>query len=276
VIIRLAAADGASAEIDTHGAQVTSWIPADGVERLFLSSATQSGPGSTTRGGVPVIFPQFSGEGPLPKHGFARRMEWQMLEQSQPPSGARAVLQLRDDEASRLIWPHAFQLELAVAVGGSQLSMALTATNNSREPLIRPESGGFTFTGALHTYLRVADIGDTLIAGLGSRPYLDTVGGRVPRMQSEDELSFTGETDRIYFDAPVQVIVQEKLRQITVEAQGFTDVVVWNPWAELGARLADMEPDGYRRMLCVEAAVIGRPVSLLPGESWRGLQRLTA
>ena len=28
--------------------------------------------------------------------------------------------------------------------------------------------------------------------------------------------------------------------------------MVWNPWAETGAKFGDMGPDGYRQMLCVE------------------------
>src|SRR5512146_3353582 len=67
--------DGAQAEVYLHGAQVTSWKAADGLERLFLSERSDFLPGSAIRGGVPVIFPQFNELGPLIKHGFARRME---------------------------------------------------------------------------------------------------------------------------------------------------------------------------------------------------------
>jgi len=51
---------------------------------------------------------------------------------------------------------------------------------------------------------------------------------------------------------------------------------VWNPGPDKIRELSDMPPDDYLRMLCVEAAVIGEPVSLAPGAQWRGRQTLRA
>jgi glucose-6-phosphate 1-epimerase len=51
--------------------------------------------------------------------------------------------------------------------------------------------------------------------------------------------------------------------------------VVWNPWVDKCADLADMPADGWRHMLCVEAAAT-RPVSLPAGEEWYGRQTLVA
>ncbi len=81
---------------------------------------------------------------------------------------------------------------------------------------------------------------------------------------------------RVYWDAPRQVRVVEPQRTTVVGAEGFPDVVVWNPGAAKGAALADMEPDGHRRMVCVEAVVLSRPVLLDPGQSWSGRQILAA
>ena len=41
-------------------------------------------------------------------------------------------------------------------------------------------------------------------------------------------------------------------------------VVVWNPWAER-AKTLDMPPNGYRNMLCIEAANIEPVLSIAPG-----------
>ena len=57
-----------------HGAQILSWMTADGVERLYCTSRLPSEP-KPVRGGVPVIFPQFNQRGPdftLPRHGLFR------------------------------------------------------------------------------------------------------------------------------------------------------------------------------------------------------------
>ena len=50
--------------------------------------------------------------------------------------------------------------------------------------------------------------------------------------------------------------------------------MVWNPGAALCAQLPDMPADGYRQMLCVEAAQIDQSVTLAPGARWSGWQRL--
>ena len=84
---------GASCEIVLTGAHVTSWKTADGVERLFMSSASQFGAGAAIRGGIPVCFPQFSGRGPLPKHGFVRTSDaWEIAEMSSEGGACKLVL----------------------------------------------------------------------------------------------------------------------------------------------------------------------------------------
>ena len=55
---------------------------------------------------------------------------------------------------------------------------------------------------------------------------------------------------------------------------GFADTVVWNPGPEGAKALADMPDDDWRRMLCVEAACIGRPAEVPPGGRWLAGQQL--
>jgi glucose-6-phosphate 1-epimerase len=53
-----------------------------------------------------------------------------------------------------------------------------------------------------------------------------------------------------------------------VEKSGSRATVVWNPWAVATAKMADMEPDGWKKMLCVETANVGESaVTLKPGET---------
>src|SRR5688572_25010680 len=89
------APDGARAELYLHGAHVTSWRPAGaGGERLFLSAASEFRTDAAIRGGVPVIFPQFAGRGPLPKHGFARTAEWTLVGVERRERDVRVALRL--------------------------------------------------------------------------------------------------------------------------------------------------------------------------------------
>ena len=104
--VRLRGANGASALIALHGAQLLSWktghssvgdAPADGRERLFLSERARFAEGAAIRGGVPVIFPQFAGRGPLPKHGFARTLPWRLIEGDEQAMNRYAGVQAKDD-----------------------------------------------------------------------------------------------------------------------------------------------------------------------------------
>src|SRR5512135_835144 len=93
----LANPDGSRAEVYVHGAHVTSWRPVGDEERLYLSPASEFRDGVAIRGGVPVVFPQFSNCGPLPKHGFARNVAWDLI----GVSDGLARFQLRDSDATR-------------------------------------------------------------------------------------------------------------------------------------------------------------------------------
>lgn len=269
-LITLEAPDGASLKLSLQGAHLLSWKPAGAPEQLYLSPRSEFVPGKAIRGGVPVCFPQFADRGPLLKHGFARTLPWELVMQQQGKDDALAVLRLRDSDATRAIWPHAFELELSVRVGGRTLDIELACENTGDAAL--------QFTAALHTYLRVADLDAVSVEGLSGLRYFDSVK-QAEALQRMD-LLLTGEKgvldlDRIYFGVKERpLLVAEDRRQVVIRQQGFDDAVVWNPGPERCAKLADMPADGWSEMLCVEAASIGRPVELQPGESWVGRQSL--
>lgn len=264
----ITAPGGGSAQVYPHGGHVTAWAPMRGSNRLFLSQTSGFAAGQAIRGGVPVCFPQFSGLGPLPKHGFARTLPWQLVDVVHTPTHESvAVLRLADTESTRAIWPHRFDLSLTVTLAANSLSLALAVVN--------PDTQSFEFTCALHSYLRVDDISNTEVHGLGGYTYYDQVD-RATHQQSAETLTITSEVDRIYYRSPEQLRLTDDTQTLTVSQTGFTDTVIWNPWIQKGAALADLEPDGYRRFVCIEAATIGQPIALAPGQSWQGTQTLQA
>jgi len=264
----LQAEDGARAEVYLHGAHVTSWAPAGGEERLFLSRTSEFKPGGAIRGGVPVAFPQFSDRGPLSKHGFARSMAWEIAGREHDARTLTARFRLHDNAATFALWPYRFTAELAVTVGGPALVIRLEVHNTGGE--------AFDFMAALHTYLTVADVADTAVLGLQHTAFVDTTAGGGEGVQTELELHFVGEVDRIYFAAPRELYLRDPARRLAVRAEGFPDVVTWNPGPAKGATLVDLEPEGCRHFVCIEAAAIGQPVRLAPGEGWQGSQALLA
>ncbi len=266
--LRLSHPSGGVAEVYLHGAHVTSWVPAAGDEVLFVSQNAAFGRDTAIRGGIPVVFPQFADEGPLPKHGFVRTQEWTWLEaDSSDDDPVRVTLQLEQNLATQAIWPYAFQARLSVQLAEHELTTELAVTNTGDET--------FAFTSALHTYFRITDVRGSAIVGLGGVGYRDKVTGE-HRVESEPVLTISGEVDRIYWNAPPELRIQDSraARDIRVRSSGFADAVVWNPGKELARKLPDFGNQEYLEMICVEAAQIGVPVTLKPGAAWRGSQQL--
>src|ERR1700744_3522333 len=74
-------APSASAEIYLHGAQLTSWKPANSEEALFFSEQSHWQDGRAIRGGIPICFPWFRAKADdpsAPAHGFVRTRAWRL------------------------------------------------------------------------------------------------------------------------------------------------------------------------------------------------------
>ena len=266
--LRLNGPRGAQAVVSLFGGQVLSWTPSDGRERLYLSERAVFDGREPIRGGIPVCFPQFSSQGGLPKHGFVRCKPWEVTAQRCGGDYALVTLLTEDDAATHALWSHSFELELTVMLEADTLDLELGLSNTGEEAL--------TFTGALHTYLQVDAIENVRLSGLCGTNYRDSANGGREGREAAEILTFAGETDRIFLGASRPLSLNDGAGQLGIAQDGFTDVVVWNPWADKGAALADLPPDGWRRMLCVEAAVAGAPLTVRPGEEWYGRQKLMA
>jgi len=264
--VRLILSDGSSCTIALHGAQVLGWTTADGVERIYLSPDAVFDGQTAIRGGVPVCWPQFNQRGPLAKHGFSRNMAWEVEPQdAAAPGGVRLVL--TDSEATRALWPHGFRATLTVTLKPQGLRTALEVVNTGATP--------WSFTAALHTYLRVDEIADVRLEGLQGAARWDAVRD-VRHPEAAEALRFGEEFDSVYA-APAEPLslVQPCSTLEIAQSASCTETVVWNPGSVLSAKLVDMPDDGWRHMLCVEAARIDEAVLLQPGAIWQGWQQLS-
>lgn len=262
--LNAAGSSGSTVEATAFGAHVLSWR-CRGRERLYLSPHASLAAGKAIRGGIPVIFPQFAERGPGPRHGFARTCPWQ-VEDTAGPSPQRLLFRLVDDETTRASWPHRFAAELSVEPASDRLRTALTVRNRGDE--------AFEFTAALHTYLRVANVAGTLVHGLEDRPYLDSTRQGLHCEPDDAPVRFEAELDRIYPDVPKPLRLTDGEELLRLEAEGFRDVVVWNPGRELAAGMSDLGADEHHRFVCVEAAAVLVPIRLEPGQAWTGAQIL--
>jgi glucose-6-phosphate 1-epimerase len=278
--VSLALPAGDTVRIARHGAQVLSWKTADGLERLYLSPRATLDGRCPIRGGVPVCFPQFNqrvlGTPPLPKHGFARSLTWQLDSRTVDGESATAVLSLGTDEHTLALWPQAFSAQLQVRLAPGQVRITANVRNAGLS--------AWPFALALHTYLRVASIARSTLRGLQGCRYWDAVtdpgDSGSTQAQPQTDLAIVGETDRVYSGAGPLRLVQVSLggaaSELLIEqSPSFSETVVWNPGAAACAGLADMPAKGFEHMVCVEAAKINRPVMLEPGASWSGWQQLS-
>ena len=358
--VRITAPDGATATVTLYGAHLVSWQGADGGERMFVSRRSALDASRAIRGGVPVIFPQFSEQGDGMRHGFARVSNWQLAGSGVDDGVAWAEFGLQQDNLPRALasgWPHRFALALRVSVRANALRMDFTVRNTGDAP--------FPFAAALHTYHLVPQLADVRIGGVpvifpqfseqgdGMRhgfarvsnwqlagsgvdddaawaefglqqddlpralasgwPHRFALALRVSVRANALHMDFTvrntgdapfpfaaalhtyhlvpqladvridgvqagtlsidDKLDRVYAGVEGTITLATPARVLTLEQQGFTDAVVWNPGAADTAALSDMEDDEYQRFVCIEPAQL-TPVNLAAGAQWQGHYRI--
>jgi len=267
-MVAVTAADGARFEAYLHGAHVTSWHAAgDSDERLFVSGEARFEDGAAIRGGIPVCFPQFADQGPLPMHGLVRTVPWTLIAAGQAADGAAHARFRLDEAPGHAGFAHAFACEVDVRALARRLTVSLTATN----------SGGasFGFTAALHTYLRMSDVRKAVVRGLSGARYRDKVLRHDDDVENAAELCVDRPVDRVYKRVPQMLEVADGVHAFAVTAVGSTDTVVWNPGPQQSLP-PDLEAGEWRNFLCVEAAVASAPIALASGAAWTIAQTLEA
>ncbi len=264
--VELALPQGDTLRVMLHGAQVLSWV-SGGQERLYFSPQSSMDGQAAIRGGVPVCFPQFNQRGPmadrLPKHGFARNLPWQADAPVLTADSAQLCLHLQDNAKTREWWPQAFALQLHITLRPGALRISLNVHNTDAQPL--------AFSGALHTYLAVPDVTRAQLQGLGGQAEWDAVANT--HASAADTLQFAAEFDRVYAASAQALRLNEQLH--IQQSASWANTVVWNPAQALCQSLVDMPEDGWRNMLCGEAAQVYDPITLPAGERWEGWQQLT-
>jgi glucose-6-phosphate 1-epimerase len=253
----------ASGEVYMQGAQVMSWRPAGGEEVIFVSRQSHWEPGRAIRGGIPICFPWFRGKSDDPKapaHGFVRTREWTLESVSAEIDGSVTVAcATQSDEASRRWWPHDFRLTRRMTFG-QKLRMELTTVNTGNTE--------FQFEEALHTYFRVGDVERVEVRGLARIHYLDNMDANRPKLQIAN-LRLSAQTDNAYLRAQgaVEIADPELRRSLRTEKHNSASTIVWNPWREGAAKLADLGDDEWHQMICVEGGnILDDAVALGPGE----------
>ncbi|EGW32043.1 uncharacterized protein SPAPADRAFT_61140 [Spathaspora passalidarum NRRL Y-27907] len=270
-----------TATILKYGATVISWKN-QSQEKLWLSEGAHLDGSKPVRGGIPLVFPVFGKQSDethptfkLPQHGFVRNSTWEFLGQtSENPITVQFGLGKEnvDPEAYKL-WgegKYDVTLILTVSLTKDKLVTSIDVENTGKD--------AFEFNWLFHTYFKIPDITDTLVNNLIDHQVVDKVLGE-EYVEKAPAIGFHEEFDRVYKDVhedkTLQIIELGKVL-VNVDRENLPDAVVWNPWINKSAGMADFTPkDGWKNMLCVEPGHVSSMVDLKPGAKWTGSQILT-
>ena len=238
------------ATLSLLGGQLLSYQPYGQQPWLYMSPQALLQTGKAIRGGIPVCWPWFGPhptDSSAPAHGVARQQAWQLL----------AVEQDGDAFHVKLQGPHwqGLDVELEYTLS-DHIAMQLHTHNHSQQP--------HTVSTALHSYLAVSDSRRIRLAGLEDAVFEDKVAARYSRMPAQP-LALQGEFDAIvYSEADVILSDPGWQRKLHISRSGSGSVVVWNPWQDKAARLADLPDEGWQDFVCIEAANAGEDSYTLP------------
>jgi glucose-6-phosphate 1-epimerase len=238
---------------------------------VWLSETAALERGQAIRGGVPVCWPWFGDltRSPAavqdmyvgdeaPFHGMVRALDWQMLTPVIDPNRVQLAFQLSLPDGLPN-WPHPAELTLRLNLG-EDLGMTLQTRNLGDAPI--------SLTQALHTYFAVSDSREVSLGGFDGCSYLDAMDGWQQKTQ-EGDILFTAETDRVYLGVGPHLTIDDPgwSRRIHLHTHQSHSAIVWNPWIEKAARLANFPDDAWQRMLCIETARMGEAdvVTIAPG-----------
>ncbi|MGB7291945.1 MAG: D-hexose-6-phosphate mutarotase [Thermodesulfobacteriota bacterium] len=251
----------AAATLFLHGAHVTSFKPHGQEEVLFLSGRSGFESGKAIRGGIPISWPWFA-DNPTdkdkPAHGFARISNWDVRGTEVDGEASRIRLGLSDNQYTRLLWPHAFDLEFIVTVG-KELHLDLIAENAGEED--------FTISQAFHSYYHISEINKIFVQGLEGGNYIDKVDSFKEKYQVGG-VRLIEETDRIYLDTANDSVIHDPglKRRIRIRKEGSRSTVIWNPWIVKARQMKDLGDQDYKRFVCVETTNAGEDlITVAPG-----------
>lgn len=245
------------AVIAKQGAQLLEFQAADREPLLWLSPKAQFEPGKAVRGGIPLCLPWFGinrVDPTKPKHGLVRTQPWQLTEAKELPGGdVELVFTFRHDGSE--VFEAPFRCEFTMRLG-RELQLHLRLENLAEEAV--------EYSWAWHTYFPVESVREIEVHGLEHTDYLDNTR-ELARFRQEGPLTFPGEVDRVFENAPAHQQILTRA-PIHTHSDNCHSVITWNPGPELAATLADVD-DHYGEFVCVEHGnAFADSWQLAPGE----------
>lgn len=112
--------------------------------------------------------------------------------------------------------------------------------------------------------------------GLNGVDYVDKVLQTSSRQ--DGDVVIRGEVDSVYANvkaSKLEIRYDPSGKGVQVQKNGLGDIVVWNPWNEKAAGMADFGDEEFHKMICVEAGQVAEFIALAAGDAWEGSQILS-
>jgi Uncharacterized enzymes related to aldose 1-epimerase len=194
---------------------------------------------------------------------------------------------LEPTKAIAAVYDKPFKLGYVVTLTENQLSTDLHVENTSTSDVLE-------FQALFHNYIR-APSKDTLVTPLQHLSYYDRTGsaeqGTAAKVEARASVDVKRITDSVYDDAPQKYQVTWPGGGLELRSTNLKNLVVWNPQAEGGRKIGDMEEGGWyvhvtncrffsnqldrERFVCVEPGFVRGFEKVEPGKTWIGRQLLT-
>ncbi len=159
------------------------------------------------------------------------------------PSTTEVQLRLTHSEESLKLWNYKFELVLKVTVC-DKLTIELKTINKDNKE--------FKLTQAFHSYFKLSDISNAVVKGLDNKPCFDALTNKTNIQNGE--ITFNQEFDRVFQKVDNELILQDREKTISINNEGSSSVVVWNPWIDKCKRMSAMKDEAYKEFVCIESA----------------------
>ncbi len=250
--------------ISLYAGQLLAFRPKNQTQDLlFVSEKAYKSPGKAIKGGVPVCWPWF-GDAPAalpgknPAHGFVRSHWWTLKSIENKQDNLTIQLNPKTEALAAAGFDH-LSLTLTLHLGES-CELILETCNHSSESI--------TLSQGFHSYFSISDVKNIELQGFAGKNYLDKTKNFALLNDAEEPI-INQEIDRIYLECAEGITMIDKgfSRRLTIHSNS-ANIVLWNPWQEKAAAMADFSDEEYQKMLCIENIHANQAnITLAPGAS---------
>ena len=154
---------------------------------------------------------------------------------------------LEPNETISTVYDKPFRLSYLIGLTEFALTTELQVQNLSTSTAYPPDV--IEFQALFHTYLR-APAATVLVTPLQNVQYYDKTESSeearsIAKTETRAGVDVRSFTDSVYENAPGKYEVTWPGGGISIQTSGLKDVVVWNPQAEGGKKMSDMEEGGW-------------------------------